>query len=92
MEVIREHEPFKSHLKKIEGSLEEIKDDLASAIRDQSAVVKDLTLAVKGLTDQISVWDRAVPVKLVMIMFGVLVASIGTIEAVRALLPLLKTL
>ncbi len=80
--------PFKFHLKNIEGSLEEIKDDLSAAIRDQSEVVKDLTVAVKALTAQIGMWDRSVPIKIVMIMFAVVVASVGSIEALRAIIKL----
>lgn len=80
--------PFKFHLKNIEGSLEEIKDDLSAAIREQSDVVKDLTVAVKALTAQIGMWDRSVPIKIVMIMFAVVVASVGSIEALRAIIKL----
>ncbi len=80
--------PFKFHLKNIEGSLEEIKDDLSSAVRAQSEVVRDLTAAVKALTVQIGMWDRSVPIKIVMIMFAVVVASVGSIEALRAIIKL----
>ncbi len=80
--------PFKFHLKSIEGSLEEIKDDLSAAIREQSEVVRDLTAAVKALTVQIGMWDRSVPIKIVMIMFAVVVASVGSIEALRAIIKL----
>jgi hypothetical protein len=72
---------YKAHLIKIEGSLEDLRDDLAHA-------VKDLTRAVQGLTQQISMWDRAVPIKLVIIMFGVVVATVGSIEAIKAFIKI----
>ena len=80
----------KYHLRfsKVEGALATIEAELATAIRDQTKVTRELSAAVVHLTNEIGLWDRSVPIKLVMIMFGVLVGAIGSIDAIHAYIRL----
>lgn len=85
---------FNERFDKVDRQLIELKDDLAGAIRElsnsiakQSVATESLGKTVSTLTTQfttfLNIAMNAIPLKAVFWMFGILVLTIGGIEAVK---------
>ena len=68
-----------------------IKTSLEGALLSLTVSVTQLSNEIKGLSDKIevtaSMWEKAVPVKLVMVLFAIMIGSLFGVKSLLLLFP-----
>lgn len=71
---------MRGHFAKIEGQLDDIRDELSGSVRQLTAAVNRLCDKMEALE---RMWQGSIPIKMVAYMFGILVLAIAGVQGVQ---------